>query len=167
MADNLVVIGRINGIYGIHGWVRVFSYTDPRARILDYSPWRLEQGELWVARDVLDGHPQGKGIVVRLEGSGDREAARGLIGKRIAVQRTQLPGLAPGEYYWADLIGLQVTTREGRMLGRVYDLMETGANDVLVVKGDRERLIPYLPGQVVLEVDREQGTLLVDWDPDF
>jgi len=163
-----VTLGRISGLFGVRGWVKIHSDTDPREGILRYSPWYLRREGHWEERRPEQGQRQGKGVVAKIEGCEDRDAAAGLMGAVIAVRRDQLPGgLHPGEYYWADLEGLQVVTTAGVELGRVDHLLETGANDVLVVRGDRERLIPYLWQQVVLEVDLEQRRLLVDWDPDF
>jgi len=115
---------------------------------------------------VAEGKAHGRGFVVRFEGVTDRVAASGLIGQDVAVSLAELPRPEPGEYYWAELEGLEVRTREGATLGRVDHLMETGANDVLVVRGERERLIPFVPG-VVLEVDRDAGVIRVEWDADF
>ena len=87
-------------------------------------------------------------------------------GADVAVHRRQLPAAEAGRYYWVDLIGLSVVNREGIALGTVIALMETGANDVLVVQGERERLIPFVLGRVVLDVDLEAGVIEVDWLPD-
>lgn len=165
--SDLVTVGRICGLYGVRGWVRVFSHTDPREGIVRYSPWYLRLGGEWREVRLAEGRRQGKGVVARLEGCEDRDQAARLMGAEIAVRRDQLPPLPPGEYYWTDLEGLRVVTREGVELGVVARLMETGANDVLVVRGERERLVPYLPERVVLEVDLEGGVIRVDWDPDF
>lgn len=162
-----VTLGRVIGLYGVRGWVKVYSHTDPPENILRYSPWQLHVGNQWLAVNVTDGRRHGKGLVALLEGWEDREAGRSLLGVQIAVERSQLPALAPDEYYWADLIGLRVVNRNEVELGRVDSLMETGSNDVLVVRDDRERLIPYVPGDVVLDVDLTAGVIRVDWDPDF
>ncbi|ADE14100.1 16S rRNA processing protein RimM [Nitrosococcus halophilus Nc 4] len=165
--NRYVLIGRISGVYGIQGWVRVYSYTEPRDNILRYEPWYLQQNGKWIARRLLEGRTQGKGIVVALDGIDDRDVATQWIGREIAVHREQLPPPEEGEYYWADLIGLRVITVQGVELGRVERLLETGANDVLVVQGERERLIPFRKDTIVKQVDLEQGLLRVDWDPDF
>ncbi|ROR29825.1 ribosome maturation factor RimM [Inmirania thermothiophila] len=165
--ERLVVLGRVSGLYGVRGWVRVYSYTEPREGILRYDPWYLGHGGRWRRMDLVGGRRHGKGVVAALAGVADRDAAAALMGAQIAVRRSQLPPPAEGEYYWADLIGLEVRTVEGTPLGKVADLMETGANDVLVVRGERERLIPFLPGQVVRRVDVAGGLLEVDWDPGF
>ena len=162
-----VIIGRISGLYGVQGWVRVYSHTDPRENILRYSPWQVRVGDEWHTLAVLGGRRHGKGIVARLADCEDREQARRLLGAEVAIGRTQLPELASGEYYWTDLLGLRVVNQEGVELGRVDHLLETGANDVLVLAGERERLIPFLPDDVVLEVDLEAGVMRVDWDPGF
>ncbi len=160
-------IGRISGLYGVRGWVKVYSYTEPREAIIGYSPWQVKVGGEWRRMEVAEGRRHGKGIIARLEGCTDRETAASLMGADIACCRSQLPPPAPGEYYWTDLVGMQVITLEGEELGVVDHLMETGANDVLVVKGKRERLIPFVKGDVVLEVDLEQRKIRVDWDPAF
>jgi 16S rRNA processing protein RimM len=161
-----VVIGRISGLYGVRGWFKVFSHTSPVENILGYSPWYLRQQGAWVAHTPQTGRGQGKGIVAKLAGCDDRDQAAALLGQDIAIRRDQLPTPEPGSYYWADLEGLQVVTTAGVELGRVVYLFETGANDVMVVQGERERLIPFIP-QVVLEVDPPHGRIKVDWDPDF
>jgi len=166
-APKMVALGRISGVFGVHGWVKVFSHTSPRSNILEYSPWYLGSGRHWDAVEVLDGQSHGKGVIARLAGCTDRDQAAALIGREIAVQREQLPDPEVGDYYWADLEELRVQTTGGLDLGRVDHLFETGANDVLVVQGERERLIPYIWGDVVRSVDLEAGLLVVDWDPDF
>lgn len=162
-----LVVGKINGLYGVKGWVKLLSWTEPREQILTFASWQLQLDGEWREWKVAEGRPQGKTIVARLEGIGDRDQAVKLLGAEIAVDRDQLPPLKPGEYYWADLIGLEVELLDGRSLGKVDSMMATGANDVLVVKGDRERLIPFIRDQVVREVDLESGLIQVDWDPDF
>lgn len=163
---NFVLLGRIAGVYGVQGWVKVYSHTQPRESILNYSPWYVREGERWVPRELKGGRRHGKGIVAQLEGCEDRDRARTLLGAEIAITRDQLPKTEEGEYYWSDLIGLEVVTRGGQSLGRVDHLMETGANDVLVVNGERERLIPFID-EVIETVDLEGGVLTVDWDPEF
>lgn len=161
------MVGRISGVYGVKGWVRIHSYTEPRENILGYRPWYLSRdGERQVWR-LAEGRTHGKGIVVRLSGCEDRDQAATLVGAEVVVARAQLPATAPDEFYWSDLEGLRVSTRQGRDLGVVDHLLETGANDVLVVMGERERLIPYLWGDVVLEVDLAKRSMTVDWDPEF
>ncbi len=158
----------MSGVYGVKGWLRVFSHTQPRERILSYRPWLIQRGGSWQVVEVEAGQAHAKGVLVKLAGCDDRDAAARLIGADIAIRREQLEALAPGEYYWADLIGLRVETVAGVALGRVETLLETGANDVLVVQdGRRERLIPYVRPQFVTEIDLARGLLVVDWDPEF
>lgn len=165
--SRLITIGRISGVYGVQGWVKVYSYTEPRENILKYTPWRIRRAERWETIAVPEGRRHGKGVIARLEGCADREAARALIGADIAVERGRMGDTAPGEFYWADLVGLEVINREGVALGRVDHLIETGANDVLVVADDgRERLIPFVPDLYIDEVDLEGGRMVVDWAPE-
>lgn len=169
--SRMVMLGRVSGLFGVKGWIKVFSDTEPRDNILNYSPWYLRRQGEWQAYEVLDGRPHGKGIVAKLAQCPDRDAAAELVGSDIAVRREQLPAPGEQEYYWSDLRGLKVRTLHGVELGQVINLMETGANDVLVVReageSGRERLIPFILHQVICEVDLEQGVLTVDWDPEF
>jgi len=161
-----VSLGRIAGVYGIKGWVKIESYTRPREAIFEYSPWGLGYKDGWDRRVVLDGQAQGKTLIARLEGLSDRDQARELVGAEIAVPREVLPNPETGEFYWADLIGCSVVNLENRELGKVTGLMETGANDVLIVRGEIERLVPYT-AQVIKEIDLDQSLIQVDWDEDF
>ena len=161
-----VVLGRIAGVFGVKGWVKVFSHTEPREAILNYPNWLLRRGDSWQAVTVEDGRPHGKSVVAKLAKVEDRDAAAELLDVEIAVSREELPQTQDGEYYWADLEGLQVVHRDGQPLGRVAYLMATGANDVLVVDGDGERLIPFVVGEVILDVDLGKGRISVDWEWD-
>jgi len=162
-----VVLGRISGLFGVRGWVKVYSYTEPRENIAGYHDWYLQCDGDWRPARVEQGRRHGKGVVVKLAGIEDRDRAAGLIDCDIAVDRDQLPPLPPGEYYWTDLEGLRVVTLEGTELGRVSHLFATGANDVMVVEGERERLLPFVQPDIIRRVDPEQGLIEVDWDPDF
>jgi 16S rRNA processing protein RimM len=166
-APRVVVIGQVAGVFGVRGWVKLISHTEPREDILRYRQCLIGRGGEWRPQELLAGRPQGKGIVAHLKGCDTPEAARLLMGCDIGVPRSALPALSTDEYYWADLRGLRVVTREGVELGVIDGLLETGANDVLVVKGEREHLIPYVQGKIVTAVDLEQGVMRVDWDPDF
>jgi 16S rRNA processing protein RimM len=163
--EKWVVLGRIAGVYGVKGWVKVVSETDPPANILGYAPWRLSQGDRqWEVE--LEGRPHGKGVIAHLRGCDDRDQAARLVGATIAVDRERLPPAAEGEYYWTDLEGLRVRNLQGIELGCVDHLFETGANDVMVVRGERERLLPFIDS-VILRVDLPGGLISVDWDADF
>jgi len=164
-AHKQLALGYISAVHGIKGWVKVHSWTRPMEAILDYQPWLL--GEDKSPLTITDGRKQGKGLVALLPGFEDREQAARLVGQQIFVGRNQLPATAADEYYWADLEGLEVHTTQGHVLGRVEKLMETGANDVLVIRGQREHLVPFVQGQYVTRVDLEGGLIEVDWDPEF
>jgi 16S rRNA processing protein RimM len=161
--DRLVTLGRIVGLFGIRGWVKLISETARPDDILRYSPWYLD-GQPW--RPVT-GKRHGKGLIAQLAGCDDRDAAATLVGRAIEVRRDQLPPPEADELYWADLEGLRVVTTEGVDLGIIDRLFETGANDVMVVRGDRERLIPFLWDRVVKRVDLDRREMRVDWEPDF
>lgn len=166
--QRFVTLGRISGAHGIQGWVKVQSETSPRENIIGYSPWYLVRDGRREAWNVNSGRLQGKAVVAKLAGCDDRDAAEALVGADIAIPRAQLPPTSgPGEFYWADLVGLRVRTVDGVDLGVIERLFETGSNDVIVVQGDRERLVPYIWQQVVRDVDLGAGLMLVDWDPDF
>ena len=152
--------------FGVKGWVKVTSFTEPPEGILKYKNWSVVKNGSERKLGLLQGKPHGKFIVVKFEGIDDRDAAALLTHSEIRVERQDLPA-SDDSFYWADLIGLQVTTKEGVSLGLVDSLMETGANDVLVVKGDRERLVPWIEGDVVIDVDLAAGAIRVDWDPEF
>jgi len=160
-----VALGYISAVHGIKGWVKVHSWTRPMEAILDYQPWLLGEQEKSVK--ILDGRKQAKGLVACLPGIEDREQAIALVGQQIFVRRDQMPATAENEYYWSDLEGLEVRTTKGELLGTVESLMETGANDVLVIRGQRQHLVPFVQGQYVIRVDLDGGTIEVDWDPDF
>ncbi len=160
-------VGKISGVFGIKGWVKVFSFTECRENILSYSPWLLKKDSETRLIAVIDGKLQGKAVVAQLDGVNDRDQAASFMGWDIYITPGQLPKVAKDEYYWSDLIGLSVETDLGVQLGVVESLLETGANDVVIVKGERERVIPFLQGQTIMAIDLEAGRMVVDWDPDF
>jgi len=164
-----VPVGRIVGVFGVQGEVKLESWTEPRERIFEYRPWQLETAPGTIREvDGVNGRKQGKGLVARLPDVDDRDAAAALVGSDIAVAREQLPEPARGEFYWADLEGLQVVTMDGADLGRVSHLVATGANDVLVVRdGSRERMLPFVMERYIKDVDMKAGRIVIDWDPDF
>ncbi len=165
--EKLVCLGEISGVYGLDGWVKVFSHTEPRSQVFRYPVWQVGSEKHVEPMTLIAGRPQGKTLVGQLQGIGTPEQARTLVGKLILVPRSELPSLPAGEFYWTDLEGLAVKNMDGSEFGRVARVFATGANDVLVVNGERERLIPFVLGQYVLEVDLKQGSMLVDWDPEF
>ncbi len=162
-----VLLGKIVGVFGVEGWVKVHSYTEPRENLFRYRPWIVTVGSDERAVERPKGRVQGQGLVAKLEGVDNRDAAQALIGAEIHLERARLPKAKQGEYYWSDLEGLEVRLESGRTLGVVSHLFSTGANDVLVVKGERERLLPYVPGDVIKSIDLDARVIVVDWDPDF
>lgn len=168
-----IVVGRISGPYGIKGWIRIFSYTDPIEQILSYSPWQLRKGREDQSLTLHSAKRQGKGIVALPTGFADRTQAEALTGWEIEISRSQLPDLEDGEFYWHQLEGLLVINQNNEVFGVVDHLMETGANDVLVVTpgtgsiDDRQRLIPFVEKEVITGVDLGEGRILVNWDSDF
>ncbi len=160
-------VGKISGVFGIKGWVKVFSFTNFKENILNYSPWLLKKGNETRAIKVLDGQLQGKTVVAQLDGVNDRDQAASFMGWDIFISPDQLPKAAKNEYYWSDLIGLAVDTDLGVHLGVIQSLMETGSNDVIIVKGERERAIPFLQGEVIINIDLDARKMIVDWDPEF
>jgi 16S rRNA processing protein RimM len=165
-AHKNVALGYVSAVHGIKGWVKVHSYTEPRDAVLEYRDWLLSRDGAWEPVEVAEGRQHGKGIVVRLQGIEDRDAAAELLGSDIGVDRDTLPEAEDGRYYWADLEGLTVVRKDGTELGKVACLMATGANDVLVVDGPVERLIPFVPETVILDVDLAAGVIRVDWEWD-
>jgi 16S rRNA processing protein RimM len=171
-SDQLVV-GSINGVYGIKGWVKVFSHTSPIEQILLYQPWSLHKGSKQVSVEVKEGKLHGKGIIALPDGFETRNDAESLVGYEIRIDANQLPELPEGEFYWHELEGMQVVNRAGEVFGVVDRMIETGANDVMVVSAtsdsvdDEERLIPFVIDEIVDEIDMEQRTLTVNWEKDY
>jgi len=167
-----VTLGKVGAVYGIKGWLKIHSFTDDQEAILDYFPWSLKLGNKIQSVEITDWRKHNNGIVVKVAGIDDRDIAQKLVGSEIFVSEDALSDLPEGEFYWRDLIGMTVVTDKGYDL--VSDIMETGANDVLVVKanlkdgfGKKERLIPYLMDQVILSISTENKQICVDWDPGF
>jgi len=173
-----ILLGEISGVSGLKGWVKVFSHTSPRLQITEYKQWFLQakgkdKSDSWQSINVKDGKAQGKNIIVLLEGVQYRDQAEALIGSKIAVNSNQLEKLSKGEYYWKDLIGLNVENTEGIKLGKIDWLFNTGSNDVITVKGRdangerEEHLIPYIMDDYVISISLGDSLMVVNWDPDF
>jgi 16S rRNA processing protein RimM len=162
----MVVMGRVVGPFGLKGWLKVQVFTESPGGLLDHSSWWLGHNGKWDQRQVEESAEHGGVVVVKLVGCDEREVAAALKGWEVAVPRSALPATGEGEYYWSDLLGLRVTNVRSEELGRVRTLLETGANQVLVVDGERERLIPFVSA-VVVSVDLARGELVVDWEADF
>ena len=161
-----ICVGHITGVQGLKGWVKVYSDTSPRENIVKYSPWMLEAKGNMKTLEVK-GRLQGRLVLAKLVGIETREQAAELIGDKIYIWPEQLPELDQDEYYWSDLIGMQVESTQSEVFGRVDDMLETGANDVMVVKGDRERLIPFVMNEVITKVDLTKRRIVVDWKADY
>ena len=176
-SSGLIAVGKVVSVYGIKGWVKVMSYTQPKESIFSYHPWHLASADGRLEPvEIDDGREQGIGLVVHIKGIDDREIARLYCQRDILVDRGQMPALEEGAYYWHQLVGLKVYSSfqgQQRLLGCIRQMMETGANDVMVVApcegsiDKRERLLPYLTGHYGLEVDLPAGRLTIDWDPEF
>ncbi len=165
--DELLELGKISGVYGVKGWVKVHSYTDPREQIVEYGVWQLKQKGARREVELEAGRCQGKTVIAKLKGIDDRDQAMLLMGSVIAIHPQQLGELEENEYYWHDLEGMQVINQQGVELGTVSHMVETGANDVMVVIGERERLIPFTQGHAVIQVDLPGRVIKVDWDAEF
>jgi 16S rRNA processing protein RimM len=167
-SEEFIPVGKISGAFGVKGWVKVYSFTEPRANILEYSPLFMSRQGEWIEIKVSGGHLQGKGLVMGIANVTDRDQVQPLIGAELAIKKDQLEPTEENEFYWADLIGLNVENLEGDLLGQVDHLLETGANDVLVVKAKgKERLIPFVMDEIVKLVDLDNKLIRVDWDKDF
>ena len=166
-SNRVIRLGEITGVHGVKGWVKVHSYTEPRINLFEYADWLLEDGAGQRMVVLEAGRESGKRLVAKLVGIDNREAAEALSGAVIGVPRSAMPPCAPGEYYWADLEGLAVRNVAGDRLGTVERLIATGANDVLVLEGGGERLIPFVEGETVRDVDLDAGEIVVDWDVSY
>ena len=169
-----LILGKMGSAYGIRGWLKVFSSTEDAESIFDYQPWFIQRAGQWQVVELESWKRHNQDMIIKVKGIDDRDAASLLTNCEIVVDSEQLPELDNGEYYWKDLMGCQVVTTEGYEMGKVIDLMETGSNDVLVVKanlkdafGVQERLIPFLDEQVIKNVDLANCIITVDWDPGF
>ena len=165
--NHYVILGQVVGVFGVKGWVKIRSDTEPRRNILSYSPWYINSKGVWQSYVLQTGQAHNKGLIAQLAGCDDRDQAAELVGCDIAIQRDQLPPAGEGEYYWSDLVGLTVQNQAGTELGQIHELLPTGANDVLVVRqGQQETLIPYVPEYYILSIDLEAGLMVVDWQPE-
>jgi 16S rRNA processing protein RimM len=167
-SQRMILLGKVHGAFGVRGELKLESFTEPKPAILAYQPWVLRdvrgvERELTGAR----GRETNKGLVAVFPDVTDRDAAEALRGSEVWVPRSALPPPKPGEYYWIDLEGMRVVNLEGADFGTVSHLFSTGANDVLVAQGDRERMIPFLEPDYITSVDFDAGVVTVDWDADF
>jgi 16S rRNA processing protein RimM len=161
--NEYVVIGKIGATYGIKGWLKIVSFTESIINIINYNPWYIEEHKSWQPLKMNEARPHGKGIIAKISGFDTPEQARLLTGKQIAIKRSQLAPLQQHEYYWAELEGLTVINQHNETLGKIIYLIETGSNDVFVVKGDKEHAIPYLP-EVITDINLAEKIMRVNWD---
>ena len=164
--ERRILLGRVLGAFGVRGELKVQSFTDPDSALLRYQPWTLVRDGVERVVEGVKGRQTAKGVIATLPGIADRDAAQALAGTEIWAPRSVLPKPKPGEYYWVDLEGMEVFNLEGVSLGRVSHLFDTGANQVMVLAGERERLIPFVEGDFVRKVDFDAGRIDVDWDSD-
>lgn len=171
---NPIILGKMGAAYGIRGWLKVFSSTEDAESIFDYQPWFIQRAGQWQQVELEGWKHHNQDLIIKVKGIDDRDAAAQLTNCEITVDSTQLPALEEGDYYWKDLMFFFFKQKTAYEMGKVIDLMETGSNDVLVVKanlkdafGVQERLIPFLDEQVIKKVDLATGTIEVDWDPGF
>ena len=165
-SNNKIILGQFGAVYGVRGWLKVSSYTDPIENLLNYPKWQVQHKGAWETITIEEGKTHGKTLVVKIEGLHIREEAQVYTNDYIAIEKEALAKLPEGEYYWRDLIGLNVITKEGTKLGTVQNLLETGSNDVLIVKDKKEIMIPYTKN-VIISVDLENKVITVDWDPNY
>ena len=165
--DKQLVVGKIASPFGVRGWTKVLSYTEPADGLLDYKQWIVSQRDRETSYNVVEGKKHGKFLIVKFEGIDDRDEIAKLTNAQVVMERRDLPDTDDDSYYWVDLIGLAVETTDGTRLGVVERMMETGANDVVVVNGERERLIPWIRDSVIKSVDLKERKITVDWDADF
>jgi 16S rRNA processing protein RimM len=159
-----ILVGHITGIYGIRGWLKIESYTRPPENIFSFQPWYIYRDDCWQEVTTRDTMVHGKRLIVALDGITDRDNARNLVAADISILRSQLVDLPPGEFYWVDLVGMQVVNQQGKTLGIVAEILETGANDVMVVTGQGRYLIPIIWNMYILNVEQGTGLISVDWD---
>ncbi len=172
--QRIEMVGKLGSTYGIRGWLRVYSSTEQAESIFDYQPWFLKVKGQWQSTELESWRHHNHDLIVKLKNVDDREAAQILANVEIGVDLSVFPQLQEGDYYWHDLIGCNVINLDGYAMGVVTEMMETGSNDVLVVRanskdafGKQERLIPFLYQQVVKRVDLTTKTIEVDWDAGF
>ena len=161
-----ITVGKFGAAYGIRGWLHLLSFTDPVDNIFNYAEWQVRHCDQWEILHLEQGKAHGKRLIVKIKEINDREAAREYTNDKIFIERDALPELSDDEHYWADLTGATVITQNGITLGIVKELLATGSNDVLVVAGERERLIPYTK-DVIVNIDKTKNEITVDWDPEF
>ena len=166
-ADKWITLGRFGRPHGVKGFITVHSFTEPRENILKYPHWHAKINKQWQHLNILHAEVNHKSILAKVDGFQDRESASKLTNIEIAVSKDILPDLDDGDYYWFQLIGMNVVNQQGRKLGSVREILPTGAHDVLVIHGERKHLIPYVHEKIIISIDEQNGLITVDWDEDF
>lgn len=164
--ERKVVLGQVGATFGVQGWVKIHSYTDPPENILDYRPWQIGRAGAWREIEVEDGRVTAKGVLAKFVGVNTPEDARLEAGAQIAVRREELPSAPPGEYYWSDLEGLDAVGQDGKPLGRIEEFRTTPAGALVVIKGEREHWVPFVKERIV-SVDLDAGRVVLDWAADW
>jgi len=164
--EKKLLVGKINGFFGVQGWIKIFSYTEPRKNILKYQPWYFIDDGTYKAIEMTTGRKQSKTIVAHLKGIDNKDQAVQLIGKSLYIDKDQLPQLDDNEHYWHELVGFRVINKDGIDLGVADYLVDTGSNNVLVIKGNKEYWIPYIEPYLV-SIDKKNRVINVDWDENF
>lgn len=164
--DRIVTLGKIAGTFGVRGWVKVQSFTEPPENIFEYDNWRIRRRGEWTMVTIEDGRVTAKGVLVKLQGIDTPEEARLYAGAEIGVARSEMPALAPGEYYWSDLEGLEARSPNGEVLGRIDHFRRAPGGDIVVVRGEREHWIPFVKDRIV-KIDLEAGHVVFDWAADW
>ena len=164
----MVVLGKIAGTFGVLGWVKVNSYTDPLDNLVRYRVWQLRKGVDWTAVRLAEARITGKGVLAKLEGVDTPEAARVLVGTELGVWRHELPSPAPGEYYLSDLEGLDVVNTSGEPLGVIDHFRSTPSATVAVVRreGRAEQWVPFVKERIV-RIDLAAKQVVLDWPADL
>lgn len=165
--DDWLVVGRFGRVHGIKGYITIISFTEPRDNIFTYKHLHAYISKQWQPLKFTEQEITVKNLLVRVDGYPECNQAANLTNIDIGILKQDLPGLRSDEYYWHELIGMSVITKQDIVLGKVVDMLSTGANDVLIVEGERRHLIPYLPDQFVINISRDEQRIIVDWDKDF
>lgn len=164
--DRIVTLGKIVGTFGVQGWVKIQSFTDPPENLFEYDNWRMLRGGQWSEVEIENGRVTGKGVLAKLAGVETPEDARLYVGVELGVPRSEMPALKPGEYYWADLEGLEARGVNEEVLGRIDHFRTTPGGDVVIVRGEREHWIPFVKERI-LKVDLAAGYIVLDWASDW
>lgn len=165
-ADRVVILGKVAGTFGVHGWVKINSYTDPPENILEYAELLLGSPGRWTTIQLENGRVTGKGVLGKLKGIETPEDARTRVGAELGVRRSEMPPPAPGEYYWSDLEGVEAESATGEKLGKVDHFRSTPVGTMIVIRGERELWVPFVKDRIV-KVDLEQGRIVLDWSLDW